>query len=80
MVDYITPLRVAYVAFYEMPWKTDAMFDLIDEVAENIFPQKEPDNAKLFKLVTRFYDTFVNHARTEDQKSALDDLLRLTLM
>lgn len=68
-------LKDCYHAFYDAPWKSNTMFDVMDKTAECVFTGKGEDTEAVIKASNNFYDTFNSHARTDEQKIALERLL-----
>ena len=78
MTQYETALRAAYKAFWEHPYKSEAMFDVMENTADVVFHDtSNVSEATWVKLCDKFYMTFCNHARTEAEKKAILDFLPL---
>mgnify|MGYP003611794325 CR=1 FL=1 len=74
--EYKEALRSAYKAFYEHPYKSEPMFDIMEKTADAIFHDTDKTATETWHaLADKFYKTFENHARTQDEKSAILALL-----
>lgn len=81
MTDYETALRSAYNAFYEHPYKSDAMFNAMEKTADAIFHDtKDVSEERWVKLCDEFHAAFCNNAQTPAEKKVLNTLAFLSIL
>lgn len=81
MTPYETALRAAYKAFWEHPYKSEAMFDVMEKTAGVVFHNTANISEEAWvKLCDKFYMTFHNHARSEEEKKAIESLMLLSIL
>lgn len=81
MDAYKTALRAAYKAFYEHPYKSESMFDVMEKTADVIFHDTTNVSEETWvNLCDKFYTAFRNNARSEEEKKALNDIVLLSIL
>lgn len=81
MAQYKESLRAAYKAFYEHPYKSETMFDVMEQTADVIFHNTDNISEETWvKLCDKFYMAFRNNARSDEEKKALNDLALLSIL
>ena len=74
-------LRETYKAFYEHSYKSEAMFEILERIADTVFRDTTNISEETWiKLCDKTWHIFHNHARSVEEKKAVDSLMLLSIL